>query len=437
MHLTIKFLFSLFLLLSPSFAFTQTDNTSSSSNVGDINNDELEDHEDTATFLLLLNRNRNVEYQPKIKSFTAAPSKIRLNQSSTLQWEIDGNPSSVSIDPVVGDVTNLRKVTVEPTVTTTYTLTAVNSEGSATAEVTVHVIPKIVSFLPSPRTIVSGNDCTLNWNIEGEPTEVSIDQGIGVVTGSSVTVNPTKTTTYTLTAVSSGGSVSRHATVFVKPKITSFKAMPTVVAPDGTSTLSWVVEGEPTEIYINQGVGDVTSLTEVEVFPSTNTTYTITAVNQYGSATKTVKVDVKDIPVIEFFKANTTVLTSGEITILRWRVTGSNSLSLETNTESSTSTETVTGSSKTVSPQTTTTYTITATNIAGSVTAIVKVYVLNIRSFTATPASIAVGDSSELEWDIDGEPTEISIDKDVGDVTGLTSVSVSPETTTTYTLKAV
>ncbi len=436
MHLTVKFLFSLFLLLSPSFAFTQTDNTASSNNVGDINNDGEEDYKDTAILLWFLNRNRNVEYQPEIKSFKATPSKISVNQSSTLQWEIDGNPTSVSIDPVVGDVTNLRKVTVEPTATTTYTLTAVNSEGSATAQVTVYVAPNIVSFTSSPQTITSGEASTLQWNIEGEPTEVSIDQGIGVVMGSSVTVNPTKTTTYILQAAYSGGSVSREVTVFVKPKIISFEAMPTVVVPETESILSWEISGEPTEVSIDQGVGDVTDLTEVEVFPSTNTTYTITASNQYGSVTKTVTVDVKDFPVIEFFKANTTVLTSGEITILRWRVKGSDSLSLEKNTETTTSTETVTGLSKTVSPQTTTTYTLTATNTAGSVTAIVKVYVLKITSFIADPPIIAPGGRSELSWEIEGEPTEVSINQGVGDVTGSNSLSVSPEQTTTYILTA-
>ena len=130
------------------------------------------------------------------------------------------------------------------------------------------------------------------------------------------------------------------------------------------------------------------------------------------------------------------MLTSGASTLLRWSVTGSDSISLSRTVGSTTTPESARSTSKRVYPRTTTTYTLTATNSVGTVTAVVTVYVLRVRSFTATPASIAVGDSSELEWDIDGEPTEVSIDEDVGDVTGLTSVSVSPESTTTYKLTA-
>jgi len=440
MSLKIRFLFSLF-FLSFSFVFAQTEDVPLSSNVGDVNNDGKSDYKDVAIIWGLLNPNKNDrggKHQPEIESFTASPSRLDFGQRSTLQWRITGNPSFISIDQDIGDVTNLRSKVVKPEVTTTYTLTAVNSEGSATKQVTVFVKPRLLSFTSSPQVVTSGEASTLRWNVKGELTRVSINRGVGNVTASnSVKVNPTKTTTYTITAVSSGGSVRREVTVFVRPKIVSFTANPTIVAPDTFSTLSWRINGEPTEVYIDQGVGDVTGLTEVEVSPGTATmTYAMTASNQHGSARKAVKVDVKDIPVIASFTANTTVLTSGESAVLRWRVTGSESLSLETSTESSISTEAVTGSSQTVQPTVTTTYTLTADNSSGSVTATVKVYVLKIISFTADPLITAPESSSQLSWEIEGEPTEVSINQDVGDVTGLDSVSVSPEQTTTYTLTA-
>lgn len=432
MSLTVRCFFSLFLLLSPSFAFSQTDSSSNR----DLNNDGVYDSRDRAILWWITSKDRAVEFQTGIKSFTAHPSRVNFGQSSTLRWNVRGNPASISIDQGIGDVTNLQSIVVKPQVTTTYTLTAENARDSVTEQVTVYVKPKIVSFTSSPRTITSGEESTLQWNIEGELTEVSIDQGVGIVTGNSVIVSPVKTTTYTLTAVSSGGSTSRQITIFVKPKIISFTADPDVVAPDGKSTLSWEIAGEPAEVSINQGVGDVTGLTKTDIFPSASTTYTITAANQYGSATKTVRVGVKDIPIITSFTANTTVLTSGEQTILRWRVAGGDTLSLETKTVTTTSTATVTGVNKRVRPRETTTYTLTATNSSGSATAVVKVYILRIKSFTANPSVIASGGSSELQWEIEGEPTEVSINQGVGGVTGLNSVSVSPEEVTTYTLTA-
>ncbi len=60
-----------------------------------------------------------------------------------------------------------------------------------------------------------------------------------------------------------------------------------------------------------------------------------------------------------------------------------------------------------------------------------------IGSFTATPASIAPGQSSTLSWTLSGgAPTTLSIDNGVGSVLGATSMSVSPIATTTYTLTA-
>ncbi|HYU15937.1 MAG TPA: DUF4038 domain-containing protein [Candidatus Acidoferrum sp.] len=58
-----------------------------------------------------------------------------------------------------------------------------------------------------------------------------------------------------------------------------------------------------------------------------------------------------------------------------------------------------------------------------------------IESFAASPVVIEAGSSSTLTWSVEGATT-LTIDPDVGDVTGLTSKEVSPTETTTYTLTA-
>ncbi|MBL0311446.1 MAG: hypothetical protein IPP78_01775 [Holophagaceae bacterium] len=66
----------------------------------------------------------------------------------------------------------------------------------------------------------------------------------------------------------------------------------------------------------------------------------------------------------------------------------------------------VTGTSKVVSPSNTTTYKLTATNSAGSVSAIATVTVdsapqpPSISSFIATPSTITPGQSSTLSWTV-------------------------------------
>jgi hypothetical protein len=58
-----------------------------------------------------------------------------------------------------------------------------------------------------------------------------------------------------------------------------------------------------------------------------------------------------------------------------------------------------------------------------------------ITSFTAEPPSIEAGQSSTLSWTVDSElPVTITIEPDMGNVSGLDSVDVSPTETTTYTL---
>src|SRR5688500_20331437 len=65
--------------------------------------------------------------------------------------------------------------------------------------------PVIASFTAAPAKITSDQGTTLSWSVSGAQT-VSINQGVGIVTGSSVAVTPTATTTYTLTATNPAGN---------------------------------------------------------------------------------------------------------------------------------------------------------------------------------------------------------------------------------------
>jgi hypothetical protein len=74
--------------------------------------------------------------------------------------------------------------------------------------------PVIASFTANPASIVSGNSTVLSWNVSGAIT-VSIDSGVGAVSGTTATVMPTTTTAYTLTATGPGGTTTRSVTVTV------------------------------------------------------------------------------------------------------------------------------------------------------------------------------------------------------------------------------
>jgi hypothetical protein len=84
-----------------------------------------------------------------------------------------------------------------------------------------HTPPEIGYLHAFPHEIRSGGTAALSWWVPGvEPIALSIDQGVGDVTGTDhLMVSPTETTTYVLTASNKWGSVTAQVTVVVLPPI--------------------------------------------------------------------------------------------------------------------------------------------------------------------------------------------------------------------------
>lgn len=99
--------------------------------------------------------------------------------------------------------------------------------------------PTITSFSATPARITSDQTTTLTWAVTGAQT-VTIDNGVGNVTGGSATVNPATTTTYTLTATNSAGSTTATASV-------------TVTAGVAGITLTW---NSGSSVKLEQVIGD-------------------------------------------------------------------------------------------------------------------------------------------------------------------------------------
>ena len=150
---------------------------------------------------------------PAITTFSASSNSITLGDNITLTWDISG-ARAISISPDVGAVPAKGWKMVIPTATnSTYKLSAVNTFGTETAEVTVTVnkspdgtAPVIKSFIATPTSIPAGGTSNLTWAIKGA-TLYTIDQGIGIPASKfSETVSPSENTTYTLTAINSAGT---------------------------------------------------------------------------------------------------------------------------------------------------------------------------------------------------------------------------------------
>ncbi|MBL0312801.1 MAG: hypothetical protein IPP78_08820 [Holophagaceae bacterium] len=90
-----------------------------------------------------------------------------------------------------------------------------DSTKSAIAAIGVNSMPAILSFTATPAISSPGASVTLSW-VVANTASLSINQGVGIVTGTSTTVNPLISTIYTLTASNANGSVNQSATVTVQ-----------------------------------------------------------------------------------------------------------------------------------------------------------------------------------------------------------------------------
>jgi hypothetical protein len=384
---------------------------------------------------------------PTIYAFNvAAETTINLGQTAVLNWSV-GDATEVSLSPGIGVVTGTR-LEVEPLVTTTYVLTAKNARGSVTKSKTITVIvpPVVKSFTATPDVITTGGSAKLAWSATGATWyQLTADNGPspGQLSGTSITVRPKATTTYTLAAHNAAGSSVKTVTVKVipagtKPTIAAFAATPATVTAGDATTLSWSVTNA-VQLSIAPGVGVVTG-SSIPVKPATNTTYVLTATNPNGSVTRSVSVMVQPplppLPVIASFTASPASIVRGSTATLNWAVTGADSVALTASTGSSPGT--VTGTSAVVAPLTGTVYTLTATNRAGSVTRTVNVVVTTpapvIAAFSASPTNVVSGSPTTLSWSVT-DAAHLSIAPGIGEVTG-TSIPVTPGTNTTYVLTA-
>ena len=232
------------------------------------------------------------------------------------------------------------------------------------------------------------------------------------LTGATITVSPTSTTTYTVTGTSNGciNTATRIITVNPLPVVTATSTA-AAVCVGGSVTLTG---GGATSYVWSGGVTNAVSF-----IPTATTTYTVTGTNINGCVnTATITVTVNPLPVV------TTTTTAPSICI-----GASTTITANGATTYAWMPGNLTGATITVSPTATTTYTVTGTNANGCVntaTRIITVNPLPIVTATSTAASVCTGSNVTLTG---GGATSYTWS---GGVTN--AVSFIPTATTTYTV---
>ena len=202
---------------------------------------------------------------PALTNVRADPDTITVGEKSTLSWTPREDVESVVVSGGGEELATVFTATdtsyeVRPTETTTYTLSAQDSEGAALGDFTVTVTavrppdgPALSDVRADPDTITVGEKSTLSWTPREDVESVVVSAGdeelatVFTATDTAYVVRPTETTTYSLSVQDTEGAPLGDfpVTVTVLPRppangapTVSASCDPCEVAPGGEVRLS-------------------------------------------------------------------------------------------------------------------------------------------------------------------------------------------------------
>ncbi|MEM1321014.1 MAG: gliding motility-associated C-terminal domain-containing protein [Bacteroidota bacterium] len=311
-------------------------------------------------------------------------------------------------------------ITVTPTVTTTYTAVATNDCGDVNTSITITVDPlPMLTDLTGDQTICFGETANLTILSLFEDNITWIPTGDN---GYSISVMPANTTTYTVIATNACGTDQLDLEVEVIPFPT---VIPDIIQADICAgeilNLDAFVENED---FITWTPGGSTTNSQI-VSPTQTTVYTILAGNFCEVVSADITVNVTPEPDILTLTPDLSVC-SGEVVTLGVDTLNADQILWTPSGE--------TGNIVTITPTMPVVYSVQVSNQCGDTVATVQVDIEELPEL-----SIVNGDQSIC----DGETVTLSVTStNANSVTwtpgGLTgnSISVSPNSTTTYTVVA-
>lgn len=290
-------------------------------------------------------------------------------------------------------------ITDNPASTTTYSVTGTTSGCSSTVTTSITVGSSILISVNSPN-ICTGQSVTLTADNASVYTWSNGD------TGSSTTVSPANTTSYTVVGTNGSCSGSAISTVTVNSvpsvsvnSVTICNGQTATLTPDGATTYSW-----------NNG----SSFNPLSVSPASTTYYTVTGTTSGCSDTAIAIVTVNTAPTVN---VNSPTICEGQNAVLN--ANGADTYSWNTGSASS---------SLTIAPAATTSYTVTGTTAGCTDIVISTVTVNSLPVVAVNSVTICEGQSATLTAN---GATDYSWDS------GSTSnpLTVSPTSTTSYTVE--
>jgi len=167
-------------------------------------------------------------------SISADPTSVEEGDPVTLSWTTYA-ATTASIDNSIGSVaTGTSSTVVNPTATTTYTMTVSDGVDTETCSVQVTTYPPAAAsctLTATPNAVVTGGGTVvLSWTTLNATT-AAIDNGVGTDSTStdSTNVSVTGATTYTLSVNGAGGAGSCIASVSILESKTMIRGGSTLI----------------------------------------------------------------------------------------------------------------------------------------------------------------------------------------------------------------
>ncbi len=159
----------------------------------------------------------------KVCAFEASTHAVLPGEPVKLSWTCTGT-AKVKLEPGGLELDGQSDITVTPLETTRYTITASNFSGGASRTVEVQVLKspvgqpaRVCAFTAEHSAIRPGDPVELHWECVGD-SKVRLEPGGLELDGKDhITVQPTETTVYTLSAANILGGSSRSLEIRVIP----------------------------------------------------------------------------------------------------------------------------------------------------------------------------------------------------------------------------
>ena len=328
---------------------------------------------------------------PDISICTGTSTTLTASGATNYSWSPGGQTTA--------------SITINPSATTTYTVTGTSAGCTSTDDVTVTITSGAPINAGTDVNICAGASTIL---IATGGVTYTWDNGLG--TGNNFSISPSTTTTYTVTGTDAGGCVGTDNLVVTVNPLPSVNAGLDQTICTGTS-ITLTGSGASTYSWDN-GVIDGIAFT-----PSATTTYTLTGTSVQG-CTNTDQVTIT-------LSAPPTITAGPDVTICPGT---SATLTASGATTYSWTPGSQTTASITVNPSATTTYTVSGTDANGCTNSDqVQVTLAPLPTINAGPdASICTGSSTTLS-----ATGGTSYTWNNGVTNG---VAFSPSVTTTYTV---